>query len=261
MKCEICLCEFNKSTESLLAVISPWLRILGEIKQRTSQLFFCDNCQGAFFSLRYSNAQMKLIYSDYRGDNYMKIRNHWERWYTFDYNEAHQEQAFIDERKQVIQKFLVQHEIINVNSVVDVGGDLGQFIPDFQQNTRKFVLDYSNRKLMNGISRIENLKDQANPDLIIYAHVLEHVSEPLKELAALLNFTKNVYVEVPYGIPESSLFRRSRILHLLAQFVSFFPKVVFFSQTICRKISHCVYSSTKRTYKFLFTGDFSENCK
>lgn len=82
----------------------------------------------------------------------MKIRNHWERWYTFDYNEAHQEQAFIDERKQVIQKFLVEHEIINVNSVVDVGGDLGQFIPDFQQNTRKFVLDYSNRKLMNGIS-------------------------------------------------------------------------------------------------------------
>ena len=224
MECRICSVQLGPSPVKVNAIISPWIRELASIKQLASKLIYCKNCKGAFFSYAYSKNQMHLIYNDYRGLNYIKIRNKWEKWYTTEYNDAHTGEQFIEKRKKVILDFISSSiKIKDINTLVDVGGDRGQFIPEINSLKNRYVLDFSNQLLTTGVQRLNDLSQVKDIDLIIYAHVLEHVSEPILELNQLLNSSKHVYVEVPYGIPARNRLRRSFSVFILSLAVSRFP--------------------------------------
>jgi hypothetical protein len=218
--------KFGPKPEKLKAIISPWIRELAEIQPLMSSLYYCKNCKGAFFSYPYSKEQMSHIYKEYRGPNYMKVRNRWENWYTPEYNDAHVGQHFVKERKKVIYDFInSEMEIKTIKTIVDVGGDRGQFIPEIESLEKRYVLDYSHASLMTGVKRLETLSEINNIDLIIYAHVMEHVSEPMLELKNLLKFSKYVYVEVPHGVPITNRCRQSRSITILGLAISRFPNL------------------------------------
>ena len=151
---------------------------------------------------------------------YTRIRNKWETWYTTQYNQGHESEILVSKRKSVLTDFLVRNGISEVDSVLDVGGDLGQYIPIFQKDTKRFVVDYSDRRLVAGVERVSHLNAVHNLDLVIYAHVLEHVSNPSSELADLLSRTKYLYVEVPLGVPSTSRLRRSHVAQLVGLLLS-----------------------------------------
>jgi 2-polyprenyl-3-methyl-5-hydroxy-6-metoxy-1,4-benzoquinol methylase len=67
-----------------------------------------------------------------------------------------------------------------------------------------FVLEKSNRALAQDVVRIEKLDEIENVDLVIYAHILEHVNDPLKEIRDLLGISKYIYRDPLWG---SSVFQ------------------------------------------------------
>jgi hypothetical protein len=166
---------------------------------------------------------MSKIYRDYRGSHYVKIRSKWEPWYTQSYNDNHDSGAWVDSRKKSLTQFLLSHEISKCDVMIDVGGDQGQYIPDFV--VTKIVIDLSERELNANVYRVDTIENAPYANLIIYAHVLEHVVDPIYELEQLFKKTDRVYVEVPYGIPEINKHRMSIRRFLWQQMSSLNPKL------------------------------------
>ena len=222
LACEIC--KFNGSLRFIgFGVISPWIRELAGLSfKNRSRLFYCTNCKCAFFSYRYSPPQLYLIYSNYRSELYNRIRNRWEKWYSLEYVLGHGDIELISKRNQLVKTFLDDAGVENVQSILDVGGDRGQFLAEYKAE-KKVVLEMSHHSLEKGVIRKEKLFDSDRFDLIQYCHVLEHVTEPLVEIQTLLRHTNLLYIEVPNGIPTSSRARRNFLRFHIFNFISLNP--------------------------------------
>lgn len=200
-KCIICGSSRLKRYKTL---ISSFLieRAFGNKKQKTD-LLLCENCSIRFFELRPNEEQMSELYKDYRGEEYQKQREKHESFYTpeLNYLLGHNPQA-VKNRKEVLSNVLKKNvDISTIKTVLDYGGDQGQFIPD-DLNAEKFVYEVSNIEPLNGITSIANKEELKNYkwDLIMCCHVLEHVSYPvelLNEILSLLSQGGLLYIELP----------------------------------------------------------------
>ena len=198
------------------AVVSPWIRGLG-VQSFVSTYFQCSNCNTGFFSKRYDHLEMEKIYRNYRGLTYVRIRSEWEPWYSDSYNKEHDSKVYVDSRKASLSKFLTMHVSHSLETVVDVGGGGGEFIPDIA--AQKIVLEVSDKKPLSGVTRFASLNECPEASLIIFSHVLEHVANPQKELEQLFLKTNLLYVEVPFGVPEINQYRKN-MLNFLRHFLS-----------------------------------------
>lgn len=170
----------------------------------------CEQCQSGWFRWAYDSKEMDGIYADYRGDRYNKIRERWEPWYTASWNSAlSDDENLVKVRRGLLETFLSQHlPASSIETVVDVGGDRGQYIPIGE---RKVVIDPSVRQLVPGVERLDALSDLATADLLISAHVLEHLADPRIEISSY-GMASWVYVEVPAGVPQVSVWRTAATL-------------------------------------------------
>jgi len=109
-----------------------------------------------------------------------------------------------------------------IKSVLDVGGDRGQYLSEFT-SAEKFVLEMSEHPLERDVSRIDEIGASDYFDLIIYAHVAEHVANPIFEIRRLIKHSSMVYVEVPNGLPKTSIIRRSYLLNVFYRLLSLNP--------------------------------------
>jgi hypothetical protein len=167
---------------------------------------------------------MSLIYTSYRGDNYLRIRNKWEPWYTKDFNETHDHQSYINSRKKYLEIFLLNNLESYPNTLVDYGGDKGQYVPNLNQK-KSYVLDVSEYDSLPGIEKISNLSEIEKPDLVILSHVLEHVSHPMGMLEDLLEHSKVLYIEVPFGCPQPDKTKESTIKFITTLLSSFHQRL------------------------------------
>ena len=222
--CSICK-NMDKDQISCGVVLSPWIREMANINDSLSNYRSCNNCNIGYFTRRYSNYEMNLIYKDYRGTKYFETRNKWEKWYDKEFFTNESSSSFALERKLMIKNFIVSKINYKIETVLDVGGDKGQYIPDFESTTKRYVVDPSNRELAHGVKRLNSLEDIEKCDLILYSHVLEHVSFPLQDIMNLLRKCKALYIEVPFGKPRINLARRLGIFVPLILILSKFPKI------------------------------------
>jgi ubiquinone/menaquinone biosynthesis C-methylase UbiE len=115
----------------------------------------------------------------------------------------------------------------NIVTIVDIGGGSGQLIPELTTRDmggiEKYVLDISNIDTISGVKKISSLNEIGKIDLVIYSHIIEHVPDPLSELARILQHTDYIYIETPYGIPKISFVNKSIFISIFFALLSMHP--------------------------------------
>lgn len=192
------------------AVVAPWAcELMGLQRLQSSELLNCPQCGLSFFSQRYEEEEMAGLYSEYRTGSYVRTRQRWEPWYRSGINDAFEpSSAATAQRVQFLEDVLKGGCGERAWSlIVDVGGDAGQFFPRGDVG-RRVLIDPSNKPLPDGVERAATLSELGSPpDLVIIAHVLEHVTDPvalLAEVHGVLSDDGRLYVEVPTDRPRTT---------------------------------------------------------
>lgn len=213
-----CFCCGSKELTLYPALVSPFLA--SYVLHRTSdecELAECRQCGCRFFTLRLTDSEAGVLYSDYRGEAYLRARHGVEFWYTEAFNNAGLDPAVIEGRTRIIESQLAAHiDVSTLQDVLDFGGDRGQTIPAAVGRT-KFVYDLSGVEPVPGVSRIADVTElnARKFDLVLLNAVLEHCSEPSQVLAQLRPLARSgqslFYVEVPFERPNLTCVGRSNL--------------------------------------------------
>ncbi|HXB97242.1 MAG TPA: class I SAM-dependent methyltransferase, partial [bacterium] len=140
----------------------------------------------------------------YRGERYFRERHRFEWWYGRKANDAlGSDPAELAFRRQRMSAVLAAAPGLGpVRSVLDYGGDRGQFIPEGLGQER-YVLDLSGAEPLPGVTGLRQAADLGpgrTVDLVMLCNVLEHSSDPaalLAEAGRLLAPGAWLYVELP----------------------------------------------------------------
>lgn len=192
------------------AVVAHWAcELMGLGAPEPSELLDCPHCGLSFFSQRYDDIDMAGLYSQYRTEGYLRTRQRWEPWYRASINNAFEPSSPATESRVQFLEAALRGCCGDRDwpLIVDVGGDAGQFFPRTGTG-RRVVIDPSKKELPSGVERLSDLgKLTSSPDLIILAHVLEHLTDPLvllRELHSVLADDGRLYVEVPTDRPATT---------------------------------------------------------
>jgi SAM-dependent methyltransferase len=212
------------------------------------KLLECSACSFRFFDSRLTPDEVTRLYSGYRGDQYFAERHRWEFWYSRKVNDGiGGDPQEIADRIAAMERFLLPHvDNASVKTVLDYGGDRGQFIPK-SLGTEKYVFELSDAVPESGVSRIGSEKEFSTMkfDLIMALGVLEHCSEPaeiLEQLRSSLKPGSFLVVGVPYeryGIGfagKGSLYRTylNALLHVPPALIA----VDFYSAAVRIRLEH-----------------------
>jgi SAM-dependent methyltransferase len=161
----------------------------------------CEVCDFVFSQLRFEDEEMARIYKDYRNDSYAEIRNIFEPGYLELNMHIGKSQSERDNRQLVMSEFLSSEiDVEKIHTVLDHGGDAGQHIPKFFENTEKYVYEVSGVDPVEGVKSVDNLNNMKTIDFIMNCNVLEHVPYPkkiLKEIKNLCHKDTVLFIDVP----------------------------------------------------------------
>ena len=201
----VCICCGALVGKDYWGVIAPFLSDFVRPEHPSIvKLLECSSCGHRFFSYRFSDSEMSRLYSGYRGPDYFSVRKKAEPWYREGTNSANLDPDIVSSRKQGLLSFLRSHLPPDKKDFVfaDVGGDAGQFIP-LELASAAYVVEKSDQKTVEGIKRVSAVTDISEGiDLIVCAHVLEHIPDPVSFIRQTLNSAAMaqgclVYLEVP----------------------------------------------------------------
>jgi len=225
LRCLICK---QDDLNSYYAILAPWIRQLCNLNLEVTTSFLeCKTCGFCSFSYRYSESDMKSIYEHYRGPQYLRVRRSWEPWYTVkeaDYYKL--KESAVENRNDFMRSSFksAKIHIDEVDSVLDFGGDLGQFIPD-EIRGKRYLLDPSNVPVESesGTVRVSSLNQvPIELDLIMNCHTLEHLSDfqtVIDEIYGKIKKGRYFYLEVPLDAFNVKTFHKSRIYNSYLQLI------------------------------------------
>ena len=174
-----CICCGSSGLNKSPATIAPFVarRVFGR-ELRTCHSMQCQYCGTLFSDVRYSNDQLRKLYTGYRGAEYTTQRQRYEPDYAnppaHDYNDE-------------IDKFLRPH-IPYQPTILDWGGDDGSNTP-FQEYPHD-IYDINTHPV----------KPDWKYDLVVCSNLLEHVPYPAQTLEEIKPFVgKTLYLEIPMG--------------------------------------------------------------
>jgi SAM-dependent methyltransferase len=246
---ETCPCCQSKEVHARWAIIAPFLAHYAVGRPPfLCKLLECSNCSFRFFDSRLAPDEVDRLYSGYRGERYFAERHRWEFWYSRKVNDGiGSDPEEIAARVAGLERLFLPHvNHATVKTVLDYGGDRGQFIPN-SLGTNKFVFELSDAVPVHGVTRIgsEQELNRMKFDFIMASGVLEHCSEPasvLEQLRSCQNPGSLLCIEVPYeryGIGfagKGRLYRSylNTLLHLPAALVA----VDFYSAAARIRLGH-----------------------
>lgn len=229
-KCPVC---GSSSLKKSKAAIHPFLaeRIWdGKVEETT--LSECKNCSFVFFNARLSDKETRALYQDYRNQKYQEQRNKYEWWYTKEANESIGKNKYeIINRKVNLGKIIEKNiDFKEIRSVMDFGGDMGQFIPDLLSGTDRCVYEISDVQALKGIKKMTQIKNLKKKfDFVMCCHVIEHVSFPketVQQIKQLLSNKGYAYFECPNMPPLIIALKRMRVTCIAAGFMCYAGELV-----------------------------------
>ena len=250
LKRDVCPgCDGSKKSWLNYVLIAPWVRELTGATKVFSTFYVCSHCSLGWSDMCYTSNELNSLYSNYREENYFRIRNKWESSYTRELNMGlNFDTAFHQTRKDFMSSLLDQ-SIPGFTSqarvVVDIGGGHGAVMPDWEFITHKFLVEVSTAIPMPSIHKIPSIleiPESLSPDLVMACGLLEHLNHPKTFLQGLTMEVKSLnpthgtlfYFEVPNGVPK----KRSNSLILFVAFFSlfsfswnFFDRLEFFKSS------------------------------
>lgn len=167
----------------------------------------CEVCDFVWHTTRFADSTLEAIYGEYRDGGYVSTRRKWEPWYSSSVNNAYDPGSpKVADRTAFMGKVLATCiDVAALRCIADYGGDMGQFFPPGFTGA-KFVVEVSGKPLVSGVKSVASLGDLPEPaQLVICAHVLEHLPDPsivLREIRAALPDGGYIYVEVPLDRPS-----------------------------------------------------------
>lgn len=205
--CPIC---GNPGTIQAHGRIAPFiLQLQGDPNDATrdTTLCRCDRCDLVYFSHRFDENALAAMYSGYRNERYLSIRRRWEPWYSRAVNSAMEPGSeVVDERVGFVTDIIESYvDVDTLRSIVDYGGDEGQFFPKGYSGA-KYVIDVSGKDLVDGVQSASSLDElPARPHLVVASGILEHLVDPtalVKEIRAAIADDGLFYAEVPLDRPK-----------------------------------------------------------
>jgi 2-polyprenyl-3-methyl-5-hydroxy-6-metoxy-1,4-benzoquinol methylase len=164
----------------------------------------CQKCGFLFYNPRLEEEEEKRLYSNYRSDEYLKMRHSSEPWYTENFRVKQHDESMFEVRRSKLIPILNEHiKQRKIDRILDFGGNRGDLIVGLFDGAEAFVYDISNVTPAPGVTAV---KDPAacKADLIHCSAVLEHVGFPKKIVNEILQAApKNglIFIEVPTEFP------------------------------------------------------------
>ena len=176
------------------------------------KLYHCVECGFAFYDKRLSEADEKNLYSGYRSDEYQKMRQKYDIWYTQKINQAlGNDEKGLSLHKALIERICKENIPNKIHRALDYGGDMGQKYPVGLSIDEKYVYDISGVETVEGVVGLSTfeLTKTLEYDFIMCNQVLEHIGE-LDCFVGLLKSLGNentwFYLDVPFDSPFNKSF-------------------------------------------------------
>ena len=186
MNCPACESTSIQKSHGQLA---PFIALRTGLPIEAAYTCECRTCGLRFSSHRFTPEQSVAIYDGYRGPLYNSQRDQCEPGYMQQYGNLNDTRPYMDE----IEKFISPHPISKTLSILDFGGNDGGNTPFPGSHV--------------DIYEVGDPWPTKQYDLIVCAHVLEHVNEQRRTIDALrgtLAQSGLIYVELPIEPPVST---------------------------------------------------------
>lgn len=214
-----CPCCAAQDCNEQASVLSPFIQeyvFSSEPRSTLCTLLLCRNCGFAFFKERFTEEEARRLYAEYRTEDYFRIRHNHEPWYTQEINKGVGESP--ETRCALFDNFIGERskEFRQTGSVLDYGGDRGQYISDLFRQSRKYVFDLSGHEPVPNVTKLQSpsLLQQERFDFVYLCNILEHLSEPqaqLVDVQRMLAPSGYLYIEVPSEYPRFVWFQNNRL--------------------------------------------------
>lgn len=203
--CEHCPCCGSDRFHRFPAVVAPFIAAYALNGDAPSaNLLECRECSHRYFDQRFDEIEMAHLYQRYRSEEYFRCRHGYEPWYSKSINEGiGGDPLSIADRKKHLRHFMGDQAKSMFRSILDYGGDRGQFIPEGMASLN-YVFEMSDAEPIHGVNKLtskEELAEHHPFSLILMCHVLEHLPEPeqaIREVRDLLEADSGLLlIEVP----------------------------------------------------------------
>jgi hypothetical protein len=232
LKRDVCpVCDDSKKSRLNFVLIAPWIRELTGAPKVFSSFYVCSYCSLGWSDICYTSSELSGLYSNYREENYFRIRNKWESSYSQELNVGLNFDTTFHQTRKDFMSSLLEQTVPGFTSkckvVVDIGGGHGAVMPDWESISHKFLVEVSTAAPTPSIHKIPSIleiPDSLSPDLVMACGLLEHLNHPKTFVHGLTMEIKSLnpahdtlfYFEAPNGVPK----KRSNFLFLFSSFFS-----------------------------------------
>jgi hypothetical protein len=206
----------------------------------------CDACSFIFYNPRLDDADLRNLYSNYRSEEYWRMRQSTEPWYTSNFNADLASPEHYKTRRAMLAPILKEHlGQRKIKRILDHGGDHGDLVVGLLEDAEPYVYDISGVEPAAGVTATRD-PGSCKADLIINSNVLEHVGFPrvlVKEILQAAPDGGLVFLEVPceFATGFSRKLRRIAQIGIMAAFRPSLTRHLFRSAALYMMHEHINY--------------------